>query len=95
MKKIAFILLSFSTLHAALPPLAQSSREIKEIMADPRLYQSLGGAESILQILKVDGGYEISTLHRTILVNVNYVPNQMIGPISFELDFCKHWEDAD
>ena len=89
MKKIALILLSFSTLHAALPPLAQSSREMKEIIADPRLYQSLGGAESILQILKVDGGYQVSTLHQTIMVNVIYMPSKMIGPAKFELEFSE------
>ncbi len=87
MKKIALILLSITTLQAALPPLAQSNREIKQIVSDPRLYEKLGGAEVISEIIKIDGGYEVRTLHKVVFVKVNYLPIQQPGPARFELEF--------
>lgn len=87
MKKIALILLSMTTLQAALPPLAQSSREIKEIVSSPELYQKLGGAQGIESIFKVEGGYQVFTRDHSIYVKVNYLPSQQPGPAKFALEF--------
>lgn len=86
-KKIALLLLTISSLQAALPPFAQSSKEVKAILADPRLYQTLGGAHVISEIQRVEGGYVVFTAANKVLVKVNYLPSQMPGPARFELEF--------
>jgi hypothetical protein len=87
MKKFALLLLSLTSLQAALPPLAQSSREIKAIVEDARLFQSLGGQETISQIVRIEGGYEVYTQSQAIQVFVHYLPPVNKGPIPFELQF--------
>ena len=89
MKKLVLILLTASTLQAALPPLAQSSKELKEILSSPSLYQQLGGGQSIEKILKVEGGYQIYTRQRALYVKVNYLPIQQPGPAKFQLEFSE------
>ena len=49
MKNFCFIFLA-STGFAVLPPLAQSTREIQALLADPHFYESLGSAELIQDI---------------------------------------------
>ena len=87
MKKFALILLSIGTLQAALPPLAQSSREIEAIVSDSRLYQSLGGHNAISQIIRIEGGYEVYAGQHAIQVFVHYLPPKVKGPVPFELEF--------
>lgn len=88
MKKL-FLLSLFATTasYAALPPLAQSSREIERIMESRELYQKLSGAEAIEQILRSPSGYLIKTAHQQIQVNVIYTPSHKIGPAEFTLSF--------
>ena len=87
MKKLAFILLSITTLHAALPPLAQSSREIEAIVSDSRLYQALGCQDAISQINRIEGGYEVVAGQQAVQVFVHHLPPVNKGPIPFELEF--------
>jgi hypothetical protein len=84
---LAFVLLASSPISAALPPLAQSSREIKAILESRELYQILGGAEPIEQIARTENGYLVVTAHKELLVDIHYVASNKIGPREFELYF--------
>lgn len=87
MKKFCFIFLA-STAFAALPPLAQSTREIQTLLADSRLYESLGSAELIQQITRTEKGYLIITSNYAMEVDVRYVKNQKwVGPAQLEFQF--------
>lgn len=88
MKKfcLPFLFLATSAF-SALPPLAQSIKEIQAILADSKFYSSLGSAEIINEIVRNDGGYLISTQNYTMQVNVNNNQNGGIGPVKFSLDF--------
>jgi hypothetical protein len=89
MKKMIFLLGLITASYAALPPLYQSTREIQAILTDSQLTSKLGSAESILQILKIDGGYLVSTTQHTIKVDVVYkrLEDRKVGPAQFELNF--------
>jgi hypothetical protein len=90
MKKLLFLALVLSgSAYAALPPLAQGIREIDAIVTDPELYQLLGSSEAIQQVIKTEGGYAVLTRNYYLRVNVKYIPNQLIGPASFELRFSQ------
>ncbi len=88
MKKMIFILLA-STTFAALPPLAQSKRELQTLLSDNRFYESLGSAEFIQEIIHTDQGYLVVTQNYTMRVDVKYgcEDRKMIGPVPFELEF--------
>jgi len=89
MKKYIFILIFLFgiKLHAALPPLYQSLKEIDAIISDARLKEELGSAEPVLEIKRVADGYLIFTNRYTLRVEVIYIPQEMIGPAKFELKF--------
>ncbi len=72
---------------AALPPLAQSSREIEAILSDDRLQESLGSPESIQNILRIKGGYAIVTQNCFLRIDVEYMPQSYPGPMAFQLHF--------
>jgi hypothetical protein len=88
MKKLFFILLA-STTFAALPPLAQSTRELQALLADHRLYESLGSAERIKEILRTEHGYLVLTENYALRVDIQYGGghSKVIGPIHFEFNF--------
>lgn len=89
MKSICFALAFFaSSLFGALPPLAQSSKEIQAILADPRLQEQLGSAEVIHEIIRTNGGYVVMTQSYSMRVDVHYSNEpRRIGPVSFHLEF--------
>ncbi len=90
MKKFVFLLISLfalSTSYALLPPLYHTLSEIEAIISDERLAQELGSAEGITKIERVDEGYVITTFRYQLKVDVNYIPQQMIGASKFELTF--------
>ena len=90
MKKYLFLMLMLSgSVYAALPPFAQSLREIDAIVSDPEFYELLGSAEAVQQILKTDGGYAVMTRNYYLRVDVQYLPNQKIGPAAFKLRFSQ------
>lgn len=87
-----FVFLGFifcTNLWAALPPFAQSSREIQAVLADERTFEALGSAETIQQIIRKKGGYLVITQRYMMRVDVEYVPHRaaLAGPVSFELRF--------
>lgn len=88
MKKIFFVLLA-STTFAALPPLAQSTRELQALLSDGKFYESLGSAEPIKDIIRTDKGYLVLTQNYAMRVDVKYGggDRKIIGPVHFELEF--------
>ncbi len=88
MKKLIFIFLA-STTFAALPPLAQSTREMQALLADTRFYDALGSAEQIKDIIRTDKGYLVLTQHYAMRVDIKYGggDKKIIGPVHFELEF--------
>lgn len=88
MKKALFILFA-TTAFAILPPLAQSIRETESLLSDPRFYSSLGSAEMIKEIVRVENGFLVITQNYAMRVDVKYKgrEGQRVGPIAFELEF--------
>jgi hypothetical protein len=84
---LAIMLASSSVACAALPPLAQSGREIKAILDSQETYTLLGGEEPIDQIVRTENGYLLITAHKQLLVDIRYLPFKKIGPAEFELGF--------
>jgi len=89
MKKYIFILIIlFSTkVHALLPPFYQSVKEIESILQDERFTKNANSAYPILEIKKVEDGYLIVTTRYHQFVEVHYIPQNIIGPAKFELEF--------
>lgn len=85
--KAALILCFAISTYAALPPLAQSVRELQAILADPHVQEELGSAEAIEEIVRTDNGYELKTQSRRLPVDVQYKPAKRPGPVPFELQF--------
>jgi len=89
MKKLFFTLLASSTAFSALPPLAQSTRELQALLADSRFYQSLGSSEMVKDIIRTESGYLVLTQNYAMKVDIKYGggDKRVIGPIHFELEF--------
>ncbi|MBS0604181.1 MAG: hypothetical protein JSS60_03975 [Verrucomicrobia bacterium] len=89
MKKtiLAVLILASSSVFAALPPLAQSNREIQAILQSPETYRLLGGADPIDQIIRSENGYLLITRKTELLVDISYLHTGKIGPAEFELHF--------
>ena len=86
-KTLALIFLA-STAFAALPPLAQSARELQALLADSRFYESLGGAERVREVIRVEKGYLVLTQNYAMRVDIEYEKGQKrIGPVQFQLEF--------
>lgn len=73
---------------AALPPLAQSLAELKELVNHDNLPHLLSMAEPILSIERNDKGYLIKTDRNALQVNIHYLESH-IGPAKFEFEFKK------
>lgn len=72
----------------ALPPFFQTTKELNSLLSDPRLYSTLGGAESIERIERSAHGYVVSTKNYSVEVTVHYTPSgYRAGPARFELEF--------
>ena len=76
-----------TTVEAALPPLYQTSKEIKDILGNPEFDQKLHSGEVIESIQKNDKGYLVSTNYNTLQVNIIYQKTERIGPAAFTLQF--------
>jgi hypothetical protein len=91
MKRLLFFIFAssiFLQAQALLPPLYQTSSEIKAIMDNPQLAQKLQAGEVIEKIEKNDQGYEITTNKSRVQVNVVYEPTgQVAGPAHYKLSF--------
>lgn len=75
------------TVEALLPPLYQSSNEIKSILNNEELGKKLQSGELIIAIQRNANGYEIITNHHRLQVDVINEPVQRIGPAVYHLDF--------
>jgi hypothetical protein len=84
---LAVILLTSASTFAALPPLAESAREIQAILSAQEGYDLLGGADPIEQIIRTPSGYLIITSRKEMKVDVNYAQSGKIGPAEFTLKF--------
>lgn len=75
--------------YGALPPFAQSRREMEALLQDFRLYQAVGSGEAIREISRNEEGYFILTTHYAMQVDIEYVPrkDQRAGPAEFILNF--------
>jgi hypothetical protein len=71
----------------ALPPFAQSVKELKALVSDPRLQELLGSGEEIREIVKTDSGYAVMTRTRFLKVDVEVKSLGHPGPVPFELHF--------
>jgi hypothetical protein len=90
MKKIFFILafiLGTINIFAALPPFYHSSKEIKSILEDSRTHEKLGSGRPIIEIRKVEGGWIIKTPKYEMLIEVIYLPSDLVGASNFKLNF--------
>ena len=88
MKKACLAFFSpFFSLFAALPPLAQSSREIQALVADSRIHTLLGSAEAIEEIIRTASGYVVMTKKNLLRVDVEYQSASRPGPVPFKLHF--------
>ncbi len=88
MKKLIFVFL-VSSGFAALPPLAQSTRELQALLSDSRFYSSLGSAEMIREIIRTENGLLVLTQNYAMRVDVKYGgrDREVVGPIHFDLEF--------
>lgn len=92
MKNLNFVLLvTFLAIivqvEGALPPLYQTSSEIKAILEDKQLGQKLESGEVITKIKKNEQGYVITTNQHRLQIYVSYEPPQRPGPAHFKLSF--------
>jgi hypothetical protein len=88
MKKMFLTLMALSAIEGALPPLAQSTREITALVSDPQIQTLLGSAEPIEEIRRTEEGYALFTKSRLLQVEVEYLSNgRKIGPVSFQFHF--------
>jgi hypothetical protein len=90
MKKLGLTLLAALIViqaEALLPPLYQTSSEIKAILADEQLGQKLQSGEVIEKIEKNAQGYEITTNQHKLLVKVVYEHAKGPGPAHYKLLF--------
>lgn len=89
MKKIICMLLGYmvlsSPLTALLPPLYQSTAEIKAILSDEKLSEVLQSGDLILEIKRTENGFRIVTNHREVEAQVVYKKTQTIGPAKFDV----------
>lgn len=76
-------------LSAALPPFAQSKREIEAILTSQELYQYIPSSDVLQQIVKTPTGYLIITTTRIVPVSVRYLSNRNLGPARFSVKFYK------
>lgn len=89
MKKLFFILIA-SASFAALPPLAQSTRELQAVLSNTQFYQNLGSAELIKDIIRTEQGFLVLTQNYAMRVDVKYGgrgDQKLAGPVPFELEF--------
>lgn len=77
----------FTTSYAALPPVWQGVAEIKAIVEDPKLSEFLNSGDILESITKSREGWVIKTSHSSVFVQVIPLPQEMPGPMKFELQY--------
>lgn len=88
MKKIVFAMLALATVgFSALPPMAQSIRELRTLIESPEMY--LGSAEWITNISHNEHGYLVETTNYQMQVDIHYGGGNpgFCGPAQFRFAF--------
>ncbi len=86
MKRWLFLLATSA--YAALPPFAQSTKEIQKLLSEPKLYELLGSAEPIQHIIRTETGYFLVTRKYVLSVDMTYGSTHGIaGPVPFSFTF--------
>ena len=73
----------------ALPPLAQSAREIESLMRDSQIQILLGSGEGIEEVIRAESGYVILTKSRMLRVDIEYTEQARPGPLNYKFHFHK------
>ncbi len=76
-----------SSLFALLPPLYQDIREITTMLSDDKIQNVLESGDRIVEIRKIDHGYQIVTNHCTVEAEIIHLPNETAGPSKFKVVF--------
>jgi hypothetical protein len=74
---------------ALLPPAWQDVAEVKAILNAPDLSNYLESGDAVESIAKTDAGWEITTNHSKVKVEIVRKPQNMPGPEKFTLKFYK------
>lgn len=88
MKKIVFAMLALATVgFSALPPMAQSIRELQKLLSSPEIY--INSAEWIKEISRNEKGYLVTTANYEMQVDIHYGggPQGFCGPAVFRFEF--------
>ncbi|MBJ7450095.1 MAG: hypothetical protein JHC93_07050 [Parachlamydiales bacterium] len=72
---------------ALLSPLNQSIVEIKAVLDNQQFAKAIPSGEDIQDIIKIDSGYLIITDNYRLQVDVNYTPQDKMGPAKFNLSY--------
>lgn len=70
-----------------LPPLYQTSAELKAVLGERDLGAYLPSGEPIVEIKKNDKGYEVITLRHSMQADVIYEPVNRPGPARFRIQY--------
>jgi hypothetical protein len=79
----------FLPLLAALPPLAQSTREMQAILTAPEIVYLLHSGETIEALRRIEGGYLLETNEHLLEVHIEYLPQEhrIAGPRGYKIEF--------
>lgn len=83
---LAFLLLSGS-LSAALAPLHQSIKEWETVMKSPEITTAFTPNETLQSVMRSGDSFTICSQEKQVIVDLIYVPSQMVGPKQFKLVF--------
>lgn len=77
-----------ATLIAALPPFAQTNKELQAILNSKELYQYVTVNDCFKSIQKTENGYLIITEKERVIITIRYGrSHNIMGPIPFTLEF--------
>jgi hypothetical protein len=91
MKKIATLLtlcvVMAGPVSALLPPLYQDIKEITTLLTDEAIQNVLESGDRIIEIRRIERGYQIVTNRHTVDAEIIRVPNEAPGPSKFRVVF--------
>ena len=84
---VCLLFFGASSAFAMLPPLYHGLAELKAIVNHQAIGEKLPSGEMIEEIAKQQDGYLIYTRGYVLSVSVIYIPQEILGPGKFELQF--------
>ncbi|MBM3193102.1 MAG: hypothetical protein FJZ59_02570 [Chlamydiae bacterium] len=87
MKYVVFAVLILGSVFGALPPFAQTERELREILNNPKLHEFIPLSDAFEEIVKTEEGYLIKTNKREVRAIIHYKESGKIGPAEFTVEF--------